>query len=232
MIRLDGATTVLAPTTDRRLGYAVAPAGVAVATGDAVAWLLVEGGHGRLTVDGSNVDVAGRDDVFGGVGASALLGPGATAQAEGGLRCLVVWRPYAGDAVPSRLIDAGDVVVEDRGAGTFARAVRTYLPDGPLIAGETLNPPGGWSSYPPHRHDAHEEAYLYRFAPRDGFGLAATYDGDERVGQVVRDGDVTWIPSGYHPVVAAPGYTMCYVWALAGDAPFEPTLDPTHAWVG
>ena len=49
-----------------------------------------------------------------------------------------------------------------RGDGATQRRVRTYVPEGELIVGETLNPPGGWSSYPPHRHD-HEELYLYRF---------------------------------------------------------------------
>jgi 5-deoxy-glucuronate isomerase len=124
------------------------------------------------------------------------------------------------------------VHVEERGHGTFARTVRTYLPTGALIAGETINPPGGWSSYPPHRHDDFEEAYLYRFAPANGFGLAAQYDERVQESGLVRDGDVTRIRSGYHPVVAAPGYAMAYIWALAGDAEtFTPTLDPAHEWV-
>ena len=42
-----------------------------------------------------------------------------------------------------------------------------------LIVGETINPPGNWSSYPPHKHDTlvpevevpMEEVYHYRFSP-------------------------------------------------------------------
>jgi 5-deoxy-glucuronate isomerase len=98
--------------------------------------------------------------------------------------------------------------------------------------GETLNPPGGWSSWPPHAH-AHEEIYLYRFDPEHGFGVhvdvgddACAIDGDAP--QVVRDGDIVRITSGHHPVVAAPGCTMYYLWALAGDAPSVDTRMDTR----
>jgi 5-deoxy-glucuronate isomerase len=229
VIDLDGATVVL-PAGEGRLGFAVAERGVRLQTRDAVVWVVVEGGAGQLTADGTTIDVSTRDDVFSAVGWSALIGPDSTADANGDLRCIVVWRAFSGD-VATRLIDPASVLVEQRGDGAFARTVRTYLSDGPLIAGETINPPGGWSSYPPHRHDDHEEAYLYRFAPSHGFGMAAVYDGDDREATVVHDGDVTRIRRGYHPVVAAPGYAMAYTWALAGDTTFQPTLDPRHEWV-
>ncbi|MFL6239703.1 MAG: 5-deoxy-glucuronate isomerase [Actinomycetes bacterium] len=230
MIDLEGATVVLS-ADDGRLGYAVADRGVQVTTTNAVAWVVVEGGRGFLDAAGQHVRVGTRNDVFGGAGWSAYVGTHATATADSDLRCIVVWRACDGDN-PSRIIDPADVQVEERGSGAFARTVRTYLADGPLIAGETINPPGGWSSYPPHRHDDFEEAYLYRFAPAGGFGLAARYDDDgAQESTVVRDGDVTRIPRGYHPVVAAPGYAMAYTWALAGDTQFSPQLDPAHEWV-
>ena len=34
---------------------------------------------------------------------------------------------------------------------------------------------------------------------------------------MVRDGDCVVIDRGYHPVVAAPGTILYYLWALAGD---------------
>jgi 5-deoxy-glucuronate isomerase len=217
---------------DGRLGFAVAAHGVEVRTADAVAWVVVEGGHGALTAGDETAQVDARDDVFGGVGWSAFAGRRSSVTADAGLRCVVIWRAYDGTA-QSRIIQPADVQVEDRGSGAFARTVRTYLPDGPLIAGETINPPGGWSSYPPHRHDDFEEAYLYRFAPSNGFGLAAQYDDASATSEatVVYDGDVTRIRRGYHPVVAAPGYAMAYTWALAGDTAFQPSLDPAHEWV-
>lgn len=231
MIDLEGARVVLS-ADGGRLGYAVADHGVHVTTHDALAWLLVESGRGSLTTAGRSVEVDARADVFADVGWSAYVGPSSTATADSDLRCTVVWRAFTGKAT-SRIIEPSQVHVEYRGSGAFARTVRTYLPDGPLIAGETINPPGGWSSYPPHRHDDFEEAYLYRFQPRGGFGLAAQYDDpDDREAFVVHDGDVTRIRRGYHPVVAAPGYAMAYIWALAGDAEtFSPTLDPAHDWV-
>ena len=63
------------------------------------------------------------------------------------------------------------------GTGNWSRTIRTILgPDddaGRLLVGETINPPGNWSSYPPHKHDRHappdevalEELYYYRFKP-------------------------------------------------------------------
>ena len=45
--------------------------------------------------------------------------------------------------------------------------------------------------------------------------------------QIVRDGDVIVIPSGYHPVVAAPGYALYYLWVMAGEGrALAPYLDP------
>jgi 5-deoxy-glucuronate isomerase len=107
--------------------------------------------------------------------------------------------------------------------------VRTYVPEGELIVGETLNPPGGWSSYPPHRHD-HEELYLYRFAPASGFGVHVSYDEETDEARIVRDGSIERITSGYHPVVAAPAAAMYYLWALAGDhATVDTRIDPLYA---
>lgn len=116
-----------------------------------------------------------------------------------------------------------------------------------LLVGETLNPPGGWSSYPPHKHDTvnpprelpYEEVYFFRFDPPGGFGLQRIYgqhpDGTPfDVAFTVEDGDAIVIPRGYHPVVAAPGYAMGYVWALCGEGKQYGawTEDPAHQWVG
>ena len=108
------------------------------------------------------------------------------------------------------------------------------------MVGETINPPGNWSSYPPHKHDRHappdevalEELYYYRFKPETGFGVQLIYDDRDETARIVRDGDVVAIPSGYHPVVAAPGYSLYYLWVMAGEGRMlAPYFDPTHAWV-
>jgi 5-deoxy-glucuronate isomerase len=124
------------------------------------------------------------------------------------------------------------------------------------MACELLTPPGNWSSYPPHKHDAtdpcevvNEEIYYYRIAGPDqvtpseqGFGLHRTYTGAEHdeaglapidLDVEVRDGDVVLVPHGYHgPCVAAPGYPMYYLNVLAGPGQRSMAFcdDPAHAW--
>jgi len=111
-----------------------------------------------------------------------------------------------------------------------------------LIVGETFNPPGNWSSAPPHKHDVSdlpresklEEVYFYKLNPPQGFALQRVYtqDGELDEAFVVRDGDAISIPKGYHPVVAAPGYSLYYLWVLAGEERvMRPNDDPDHAWL-
>jgi 5-deoxy-glucuronate isomerase len=114
-----------------------------------------------------------------------------------------------------------------------------------LIVGETTNPPGNWSSAPPHKHDRNEadeiymeEVYLYKTNPSQGFGLQRVYTapGDKEpfdVTYAVQNNDVVVLPRGYHPVVAAPGYQLFYLWALAGEERKYGAWsdDPDHAWI-
>lgn len=224
----EHADGLLEPGPDARLGVARTRGRVRLRTVDAVAWVVVEQGEGTLRVADTTVDIHGRRDVFEGPGWSALLGPDDEAVIDGDVAATVVWRA-ADRSVDSRVIDPATVPDEARGEGTTARRVRTYVPEGPLITGETLNPPGGWSSWPPHRH-AHEEAYLYRFEPSHGFGVHVGYDEGADRPVIVRDGNIERITTGWHPVVAAPGFQMYYLWALAGDADVVATLlDPRYA---
>ncbi len=159
---------------------------------------------------------------------------------------------------------AEDVPVEVRGAGPATRQVTNFGAPGvwdhaeKLVCCELLTPPGNWSSYPPHKHDAtdpcpvvNEEIYYYRIAgpdqvtpSREGFGLHRTYTAGEHGAAglpaldehlEVRDGDVVLVPHGYHgPCVAAPGYPMYYLNVLAGPGPQRSMAfcdDPDHAWV-
>ncbi len=170
----------------------------------------------------------------------------------GGVRGQVSGRSpemYGGDPSRSREV----------GSGTYRRLVTPLLTVGVesvgLQVGETYNPPGGWSTYPPHRHDRrarrydgnggdgesqHQEVYLFRFAPAGGFGLARLYEERGHGGAagndqalVFRHGDALVIPQGYHTVCGAPGYHLHYLWALAGPRAATPRShnDPEHAWV-
>lgn len=155
--------------------------------------------------------------------------------------------PPSADAPPARIIGPDDQRLAEVGEGNWSRTVRTIL--GPehdaqrLLVGETINPPGNWSSYPPHRHDRHnppeevdlEEVYLFKVNPPGGFGIQIRYelDGDRAEESfLVRDDDVAVIRSGFHPVAAASGYELYYLWVMAGEGrEMMPYLDPAHAWV-
>lgn len=84
---------------------------------------------------------------------------------------------------------------------------------------------GGWSGFPPHKHDvdrpgesAFEEVYYFRFDPPQGFGAQFTYVYDDDFGPVhhIKDGSTIVLDKGYHPVVVAPGYQMYYFTILVG----------------
>ncbi len=228
-----------------------------IAAGDALS--LESGGEtavvvlsGRLeaAADGTALGAAGgRGSVFEGPGDTVYAPPGVALalEASGGpAQVAVVAASGSPEGAPAaRIITPAEQRITEVGEGNWSRTVRTIL--GPehdavrLLLGETINPPGNWSSYPPHRHDRDdpprevklEEVYLFRVDPPGGFGVQILYDehGSEEA-SLVRDGDVAVIRSGFHPVVAASGYSLYYLWAMAGEGRVMlPYLDPAHAWV-
>ena len=149
-----------------------------------------------------------------------------------------------------RLLEGKDVTTAHVGRDNWKRTVYSAIDQNVqaerLLAGETLNPPGNWSSYPPHKHDKNnppneavlEEVYFFRVRPSQGYGFIWTYtqpDDPEGFSTVfvVEDGDTVLLPKGYHPVVAAPGYELHYTWVLAGEQRRYGAWsdDPRHAWV-
>jgi 5-deoxy-glucuronate isomerase len=95
---------------------------------------------------------------------------------------------------------------------------------GRIVAGFTRSEPGHWTSWPPHEHTKLlEEAYLYFDMPAPAFGIQMVYDTPERPEfvQVVRDGDLVLMPSGYHPNVSAPGHRINFVWMMAAHREVE-----------
>jgi 5-deoxy-glucuronate isomerase len=135
------------------------------------------------------------------------------------------------------------IEVNSRGRGNYTREVHNLLVTDPhakrLMVGETFNPPGNWSSYPPHKHDGRdgepvlEEVYYYRVSPPQGFGQQMLYTSDgECTTHTVRDGDAVLLPYGYHPVSSPPGYTLYYLWAMAGgERRLALHEDPAHVWI-
>ncbi len=145
------------------------------------------------------------------------------------------------------LIAPKDVAVGLRGGGNASRQIVEIIrPDSPadkLVVIEVYTPGGNWSSYPPHKHDIHapptevdlDEIYYYRIDhPKEGFALQRLYSPDKSRDVTLRaiDGDAILVRSGFHPVVAGPGYNVYYLNFLAGTSrSLAVTEDPEHVWL-
>jgi len=211
--------------------------------------VMVLSGTVDVQVDDETLGRAGgRSSVFEGPGHAVYTPPGAhlvITAVDGPAELAICAAGLADHCAPTaRLIGPDDQRIADVGEDTWARNVRTVLgPEhaaGRLLVGETINPPGFWSSYPPHKHDDHrpptevalEEVYLFKMNPAGGFGVQVRYAADGDQTTIVHDGDAAAIKTGYHPVVAAPGYSMYYLWVMAGQGrTMIPFFDPKHAWV-
>lgn len=230
------------------LGFALVRAPARLDSGADEALLVVlDSSDGRITVDGRAFALPDRGSVFDEQPSAVYVPPGSAVEVSGDVLAGMFTAPAGEGAPPAYAIGPDDVETVHRGSGNFARAVRDILPAGRpatrLLAGETINPPGNWSSSPPHKHDRAappeearlEEIYLYRVDPAQGFGLQLSYRADPPQGDVafrVGDLDAVAIPSGYHPVVAGPGYRLYYLWGLAGEGrELRWFPDPAHAWV-
>jgi 5-deoxy-glucuronate isomerase len=144
-----------------------------------------------------------------------------------------------------KLITPRDVASSLRGGGNVSRQIVDVIPPSfpadKLMVIEVYTPGGNWSSYPPHKHDVHnppsevdlDEIYYYRIQ-NEGFALQHLYGGQDGAEQIVkaRDGDVVLVHSGYHAVVAGPGYDVYYLNFLAGSSrALSVTEDSQRAWI-
>jgi len=118
-----------------------------------------------------------------------------------------------------------------RGDGNTLRTVYDLIPKSvstPLMLYEVYVPSGNWAGFPPHKHDTEnpplesllEESYYFAFDPPNGFAFQWIYNDDFSMDTVysVRTGDLMLIPEGYHPLVAAPGYTCYQHCVMAGPS--------------
>ncbi len=223
---------------------------------------LIEGGC-EVTVTCADTEAAGVPAAVMGPRASVFDAPpaalfvpagsrvGLTPLREG-VRLALFCAPPASER-PARIIAPDQVTVREVGRGTWARRVTSVADLGissRLLVGETYNPAGHWSSYPPHKHDTRrtteggrgeapmEEVYHYYLRPPGGFALQMVYTPADAPGAFeriyrVRTGDTVVIPRGYHPIVAAGGYELVYLWAISGEQVEYAAWadDPAHAWI-
>ncbi|HEY7222499.1 MAG TPA: 5-deoxy-glucuronate isomerase [Micromonosporaceae bacterium] len=221
-------------------------------SGDREILAVILGGRATFTVNGHVFTGIGeRADVFSGKPHSVYIPAGATISVDA-LSSVEVAMPSAPSDLATQPYVIGPQLIEAGrwGAYNFARTyhriltevAQPELPARRLIVGETYTPSGNWSTYPPHRHAfdnlpaeaQHEEMYYYRINPTGGFGLSVVYtdDGEQEV-VMVRDHAMQMMPSGYHTVVSAPGYTTYFLWFLAGTQRTQGALEDVNvAWVG
>jgi 5-deoxy-glucuronate isomerase len=221
-LRADDVVPLLEPgvgsTGGGRIGAVRTTGSVHGRTDGSVAWVILESGQGYLRVAGEETHVEGRDDVFAGPGWSGLVPPGEEFVIHGDDTIAATIRLVHVDARrrPSAPHRPGH---RHRGAprrrhdgATRAHVRRPWAAD----RGGDAQPAGRvveLAAAPPRsRGDL-----PLPLRPAHGFGIHAGFDdgGDNPV--IVRDGDIERITTGWHPVVAAPGFTMYYLWALAGD---------------
>lgn len=211
--------------------------------------LVILGGTCRLRWDEkSPVEIGGRQDVFSGKPHCAYLPAPAKWEVEAISAVEIAWTASPAEPGGEPVIITPDEVAEVHiGKNNFQRDAYMILTDKVparhLFIGEAFVPSGNHASFPPHRHDFDrppaevnmEEIYFFRFNPPNGYGLQRIYtdDGEVDFAAAVRHNDTILIPRGYHPVVNTPGYTMYYLWIMAGrnHRQFLQTLDPEHKWV-
>lgn len=191
--------------------------------------------------------IGGRKTVFDGLPYTLYLPPESGFAVTAETACsLALCYCRAEEEHPAHLVTPAEVNIEIRGGGNATRQINAMIrPEFPahrLLVVEVFTPAGNWSSFPPHKHDVHnpptevdlEEIYYYQIDRPEGFAIQKVYTADHRIDETltVHDGELVLVPEGYHPVVAAPGYNVYYLNALAGSArSMAASDDPDHAWV-
>jgi 5-deoxy-glucuronate isomerase len=205
---------------------------------------------GKCTIEASNgrwPGIGERTNVFDGLPYALYLPISTQFTVTAETDCeLALCYCHADQKYPPRLVTPQDIEVEIRGGGNATRQINHILkPEFPaqrLLIVEVYTPSGNWSSYPPHKHDVHnppaevdlEEIYYYQIDRPEGYAIQRVYSAELKLNETltVRDRELVLIPAGYHPVVAAHGYNVYYLNALAGSArSMAASDDPDYAWV-
>lgn len=222
-------------------------------TADCEAALVLLGGRCRVTSSrGEWPSIGRRPNVFRGM-PHALYFPRRTTfevtALANRLEVAYCWVPTDEDH-PARLVTPDDSGIEIRGGHNATRQINSIIPPGfdchRIVCVEVYTPGGNWSSYPPHKHDAHredeagnvleadlEEFYYYRIGKPQGYAIQRVYTDNRSIDEVMvcRNNDIVLVPEGYHPVAAAYGYDCYYLNFLAGSAQsLAFSDDPDHAW--
>ncbi len=226
-----------------------------ITTGDEELLVLPLAGSCTVEVSGQTHALVGRTEVWTAITDYLYLPRGVTAivRSEAGGRFALPGSKATKD-LPVRYCPVTEVGTGLRGTGNCSRQVNNYalgnsVETSHLLVCEVLTPGGNWSSYPPHKHDEHnenervlEEIYYYEVRPAangtTGMALQRIYPSpgnDIDVCTEVGSRDVVIMPHGYHgPSIAAPGYDLYYLNVMAGpaeEATWLMTDDPHYTWI-
>ncbi len=218
-----------------------------VSQGEEAAFVILGGLCGANWGKGQQA-IGGRKNVFDGLPYCVYAPAGNSVKFQAETTCEIAeCRVPSTAKLEPRLITPADVATSLRGGENASRqivdVIPTNFPADKLVVVEVYTPGGNWSSYPPHKHDVHnppeevdlDAIYYYRIdQPQKGFALQRLYSQNEQQDLTVRaeDGDAVLVHSGYHPVVAGPGYNVYYLNFLAGTSrTLSVTEDPDHVWV-
>ncbi|MHB1134413.1 MAG: 5-deoxy-glucuronate isomerase [Chloroflexota bacterium] len=220
-------------------------------SGEAEVGLVTVAGKFDLRVEGQHPmewqGLGGRANVFAGLPAAVCVPRHHTYHVKAAGDCeLAVFNALTDEDGEPALMRPEEVSQINSGTANWRRDVRLlFAPGGGkttrLIIGETVNPPGNWSGFPPHKHDSVsgeeyplEEIYYFRTQPADGFGVQLYFGGREaETAQFIYDDTAAVFRSGYHSTAAAPGVQVSYIWALAGDKRnYKISIDPRFRWLG
>jgi 5-deoxy-glucuronate isomerase len=218
----------------------------AVTEGEEAAFVLLGGTCVANWGEGQQL-IGKRNNVFDGLPYALYLPPRAKATFTAETVCEIAeCRVPSQASLTPKLVRPDDVATTLRGGGNVSRQIVDVLPPSfpadKLVVIEVYTPGGNWSSYPPHKHDTHnppkevdqDEIYYYRIAHPEGFAFQYLYSDKDVIGQTVRarDGDAVLVHSGYHAVVAGPGYDVYYLNFLAGSSrTLAVTEDQSHSWI-
>lgn len=216
--------------------------------------VVMAGGRATVTVDGEAFEALGqRDDVWQGDPEAVYATRGSQVEilCESEQADILVAGGVTDERHPPFAIRQADVDTIQYGSDDTKthRKIKHILGQknadrrGLLLVSELFTVgAGGWSGFPPHKHDMedppretrYEEVYQFRFNPAHGFGAQFLYAQPSDYGPVyhVRTGSVIAIDKGYHPSVAAPGYEMYYFTMIVGAASKSliQHFDPIHEY--
>jgi 5-deoxy-glucuronate isomerase len=200
-----------------------------------------------VVVDGQKYEQIGsRATIFDGLPTAVYVPIESTFSITGTKAKVAICAGKGGRKTEPVLITPDKVKVKSVGKDNWHREVRLIIgadsPSVNIILGETINFPGNWSGTPPHKHEAnnppdeslHEELYYFQTDKSQGWGIERFYSPERNINELIylEQNTVTFMPWGYHQIVAGPGYILYYLFFLAGEGTgLIGSEDRDHNWI-